>query len=91
MGPRPIDKSVRGALYFLRRKGKEKPMTNAVRLAATAAALKADRDRDKVQAVQDYADEQRARQANMTRLRGLRLAQERADVNRPGFTGGRLV
>ena len=84
MGPRPIDKSVRGALYFLRRKGKEKekPMTNAVRLAATAAALKADRDRDKVQAVQDYADEQRARQANMTRLRGLRLAQERADVNR---------
>jgi hypothetical protein len=78
MGPRPIDKSVRGALYFLRRKGKEKPMTNAVKPAATAAALKAERERDKVQAVQDYEEEQRARQANMARLRGLRLAKERA-------------
>ena len=54
-------------------------MTNAVRPAATAAALKSERERDKVQAVQDYEEEQRARQANMARLRALRLAKERAD------------
>lgn len=54
-------------------------MTKAVKPAATAAALKAERERDKVQAVQDYADEQRARQTNMARLRALRLAKERAD------------
>jgi hypothetical protein len=57
-------------------------MTIAVKPAATAAALKAERERDKVQAVQDYEEEQRARQANMARLRGLRLAKERADAQK---------
>ena len=53
-------------------------MTIAVKPAATAAALKAERERDKVQAMQDYKEEQCARQANMARLRALRLAKERA-------------
>lgn len=76
-----IGSSVRGTLY-LRHKGKEKPMTKAVKSAATAAALKAERERDKAQALQDYDEEQRARQANMARLRGLRLAKERADAKK---------
>jgi hypothetical protein len=50
-----------------------------VKLASTVAALKAERERDKVQAVRDYGEENRARQANMARLRALRLAKERAD------------
>ena len=44
------------------------------------AAKKAERERDKAQAVRDYEAEQRARQANMARLRALRLAKERADA-----------
>jgi hypothetical protein len=51
------------ALSNLRHKGKEKPMTKAVKSAATAVALKAERERDKAQALQDYQDDQRARQA----------------------------
>lgn len=50
-----------------------------VKQAPTAAALKAERERDKVQAVRDYEEENRARQANMARLRALRLAQERTE------------
>ncbi len=46
----------------------------------TAAALKAERDRDKAQALRDYAAENLVRQANMARLRALRLAKERADA-----------
>ena len=57
-------------------------MPKAIKPAATAAALKAERERDKVQAVQDYEGDQRARQANMARLRGLRLAKERADAKK---------
>jgi hypothetical protein len=76
-GPRPVGSSVRGTLY-LRRKGKEESMTKAVKSAATIAAEKAERERDKAQALRDYDDEQSARQANMARLRGLRLAKERA-------------
>lgn len=53
-------------------------MTKAVKSAATIAAEKAERERDKAQALRDYDDEQSARQANMARLRGLRLAKERA-------------
>jgi hypothetical protein len=67
---------------YLRRKGKEKPMTKAVKSAATGAALKTERERDKAQALQDYENEHRARQANMARLRGLRLAKERADAKK---------
>jgi hypothetical protein len=47
-----------------------------VKQASTAVALKAERERDKVQAVRDYEEENRARQANMARLRALRLAKE---------------
>jgi len=48
-----------------------KPSTNA-------AALKAERERDKTQAMRDYEAEGHARQANMLRLRALRLAKESA-------------
>jgi hypothetical protein len=51
-----------------------------VKQASTAAAMKADRERDKAQAVRDYEEEKRARQANMARLRALRLATERAEL-----------
>jgi hypothetical protein len=44
------------------------------------AAMKAERERDKAQAVRDYEAEQLARQANMARLRALRLAKERVDA-----------
>ena len=54
-------------------------MTIAIQPATTAAALKAERERDKAQALQDYENEQRARQANMAQLRVLRLAKEDAD------------
>ncbi|MEJ2376191.1 MAG: hypothetical protein P8Y71_12510 [Pseudolabrys sp.] len=55
-------------------------MMKPVKSAATIAALKAERERDKAQALQDYEDERRARQVNMARLRTLRLAKERADA-----------
>jgi hypothetical protein len=45
-----------------------------------AAALKADRERDKIQAMRDYEAETLARQANMMRLRALRLAKENRDA-----------
>lgn len=45
-----------------------------------AAALKAERERDKIQAMRDYEAETLARQANMVRLRALRLAKESADA-----------
>ena len=47
---------------------------------STVAAMKAERERDKAQAVRDYEAEQLACQANMARLRALRLAKERADA-----------
>lgn len=51
-----------------------------MRLAAVnnhlAATLKAERERDKIQAMRDYQAEIKARQANMVRLRTLRLAKE---------------
>jgi hypothetical protein len=54
-----------------------------------AAALKAERERDKMQAMRDYEAETLARQANMVRLRALRLAKESAEAQattarRPG-------
>jgi hypothetical protein len=54
--------------------GKQSPMT---------AAVKAERERDKVEAVRDYEAERLATQANMARLRALRLAKERADKRLP--------
>jgi len=50
-----------------------------VKQASTAAAMKAERERDKAQALRDYEEEKRARQANMARLRALRLAKERVE------------
>lgn len=44
------------------------------------ATQKAERERDRTQALQDYAAEKRAVHANMMRLRALRLAKERADT-----------
>jgi hypothetical protein len=48
-----------------------KPHTNAT-------ALKAERERDKAQAIREYEAEKHAWQANMMRLRALRLARENA-------------
>lgn len=45
-----------------------------------AAAQKAERERDKTQAMRDYQAEINARQANMARLRALRLAKESGDA-----------
>jgi len=50
-----------------------------VQQSSTAAALKAERDRDMAQAMQDCENEQCARLANMARLRALRLENERAE------------
>jgi hypothetical protein len=48
--------------------------------ASSPAAMKAERERDKAQAMRDYQAEQLARQANMARLRDLRLAKECTDA-----------
>jgi hypothetical protein len=53
-------------------------VSKPVQQSSTAAALKAERDRDMAQAMQDYENEQCARLANMARLRALRLENERA-------------
>jgi hypothetical protein len=45
-----------------------------------AAAAKAERERDKAQALLDYEAERLAARANMAQLRALRLAKERADA-----------
>ena len=50
-----------------------------VKSASTAAAKKAERERDMAQAMREYEAEQRALKANMARLRALRLAKERAE------------
>jgi hypothetical protein len=50
-----------------------------VKQSSTAAALKAERDRDMARAVLEYENEQCARLANMARLRALRLENERAE------------
>jgi hypothetical protein len=55
---------------------------NINKQSSIAATLKVERERDKAQAVRDYQAEQRARQANMIRLRALRLAKESADAQR---------
>jgi hypothetical protein len=47
---------------------------------ATAAAKDAERTRDKAQAMREYEAERLAREANMARLRALRLAKEAADA-----------
>jgi hypothetical protein len=41
-----------------------------------AAAVKADREREKTEAMREYQAEKLASQANMVRLRALRLARE---------------
>ena len=43
------------------------------------AAAKAERERDKTEAMREYQKEKLASEANMARLRGLRLANENAD------------
>ena len=50
-----------------------------VKSASTAAAKKAERERDMAQAMREYEAEQRALKANMARLRALRLAKDRAE------------
>lgn len=47
---------------------------------AIAAATNAERERDKALAVREYEAERLARDANMARLRALRLAKEAADA-----------
>jgi hypothetical protein len=45
-----------------------------------ASELKAERERDKVQAMRDYQAEKLAHHANMMRLRALRLAKESSEA-----------
>ena len=45
-----------------------------------SAALKAERERDKAQAMREYEADKTARQANMMRLRALRLMKESVDA-----------
>ncbi len=52
-----------------------------------AAARKAERERDAVQALKDYKAEKRAVDENMMRLRALRLASEGADRKRQRDSG----
>ena len=47
---------------------------------SAADAKKASRERDALQAVRDYADEQARVEANTARLRALRLEKEAADA-----------
>jgi hypothetical protein len=73
--------------FFNRVKGA--PMTPMKVNNHAAAALKAERERDKMQAMRDYEAETLACQANMVRLRALRLAKESAEAQattarRPG-------
>jgi hypothetical protein len=49
----------------------------------SAAAKKAERDRDAAQAMREYEAEKRATQTNMERLRAMRLARERAETRAP--------
>jgi len=46
---------------------------------STMAAAKAERERDKTEAMREYQAEKRASHANMARLRALRLAKESAN------------
>jgi hypothetical protein len=82
-GSPAADSSVRGTL-FISAISKERSMPATLKYAqhdpSVAAAAKAERERDKAQAVRDYEAEQLARQANMARLRALRLAKESADA-----------
>jgi len=47
------------------------------------AAAKAERERDKTEAMREYQAEKLASQANMARLRALRLASAKADPQPP--------
>lgn len=53
--------------------------SNGVKHTPTAAALKAEWERDKAQAVRDYEEENRAREVNISRLGVLSLAKERTE------------
>jgi hypothetical protein len=66
----------RAGLFLNRVKGA--PMTTLKVNNYAAAALKAERERDKIQAMRDYEAETLARQANMMRLRALRLPRKTA-------------
>ncbi len=55
-------------------------MMTTLKTSSTTAALKAERERDKAQALRDYDAERRARQANMMRLCALRLKNAHAQV-----------
>jgi hypothetical protein len=63
---------------------KEQPMTTlkSDQQKTDAAARKAERERDSVQAWKDYQAEKQATDDNMKRLRALRLARESADRQR---------
>ena len=54
--------------------------TKSVEQRLAAAAVKASRDRDALQAVRDYAAEKARVDANTLRLRALRLEKEAADA-----------
>jgi hypothetical protein len=62
---------------FIAGLSKEEPMTNLQdEKQSLVAAAKAERERDKTEAMREYQTENRASLANMARLRALRLAKE---------------
>jgi hypothetical protein len=64
----------------LLRLSKEEPMTILQDAKQSlVAAAKAERERDKTEAMREYQTENRASLANMARLRALRLAKENID------------
>jgi hypothetical protein len=69
---------------FIAAPSKEEPMTifQDATLSPIAAA-KAERERDKTEAMREYKAEKLASRANMARLRALRLANETADPQPP--------
>ena len=60
-----------------------------VRQLSAAAAVKAERERDKAEAMREYRAERLALLANTARLRALRLAKEAAGSQAPTLIGRR--
>jgi hypothetical protein len=56
------------------------PTLKSAKQTSIAVVAKAERERDKAQALLDYEAERLATQANMARLRALRLAKERTNA-----------
>jgi hypothetical protein len=77
-----VDSSARGSLLPCLSKEELVVTLRSVKQSPIAAA-KAERERDKMQAMRDYEAKKLASQANMARLRALRLAKECTNSQAP--------